>query len=221
MKFFSKRVCGRTLFLAALAAVAAYLAVGCGDGGKAGTGPDPSDTTGTVPSVPKDTGTFVDGRDGRTYRKVTIGTQTWMAENLNFKTDSSWCYDDADSNCAKYGRLYNWEAAAEACPAGWRLPDTADWNALKKAVGGPAGTKLKTTSGWEMYGYAMNGTDDFRFSAMPGGYRVFNGTFEAIKAYGGWWTPAEAVQMVIRYEFVSEEHERNTYGMSVRCIKET
>jgi len=137
-----------------------------------------------------DTSSFTDSRDGKTYRKVTIGEQTWMAQNLNYDViDNSWCYNNSVDNCNKYGRLYTWNAATTACPAGWKLPDTADWNRLVTAVGGSmAGTKLTAKSGWD---YNGGGTDDYGFSALPGGYRNSDGSFGNAGNIGNWWTAAE------------------------------
>ena len=147
------------------------------------------------------TGTFIDRRRGGvlTYKAVLIGDQVWMAENLNYKVDSSFCYNNDESNCAKYGRLYRWAAAVGksekdcgdgltcslpsgniqgVCPMGWHLPSKAEWESLFAAVGGKsvAGTKLKARSGWN---YNGNGPDAFAFSALPAGYR------SGLRDYGG------------------------------------
>ena len=116
--------------------------------------------------------TLKDLRDGQVYKTVKIGDQVWMAENLNFETAASSCYNDSSKYCDKYGRLYTWTAAMNACPDGWRLPSETDFVNLIKAVGGEkeAGTKLKFTSGWNDYeGESGNGTDAFGFSALPAG----------------------------------------------------
>ena len=147
-------------------------------------------------------GTMIDSRDDQTYKTVKIGSQTWMAENLNFKTANSYCYKDSSSYCSKYGRLYTWAAAMDSagiwsvngkgcgflktcsptypvrgvCPQGWHLPTQTEWNTLFNAVGGSsvAGTKLKSTSGWYNSG---NGTDAFSFSALPAGYGDYGGYY--------------------------------------------
>jgi uncharacterized protein (TIGR02145 family) len=131
-------------------------------------------------------GTFTDPRDGKTYRTVKIGKQVWMAENLNYKTDSSWCYDNNPDNCKKYGRLYFWNAATKACPVGWHLPSNNEWNTLVNATGGSsAGTRLKSKSpNW-------NGTDDYGFSALPGGDRSASEIFDDLGSDGYWWTVTE------------------------------
>ena len=88
-----------------------------------------------VPGLAEDAGVLADPRDGHTYRAAVIGTQTWMAENLNHEAPDSWCYDDDPAHCAVYGRLYTWEAARTACPAGWHLPSEAEWFALERHLG--------------------------------------------------------------------------------------
>jgi hypothetical protein len=118
-------------------------------------------------------GTFTDPRDNKTYKTVKIVSQTWMAENLNYAASGSKCYDDKPENCKKYGRLYDWDAAMRVCPYGWHLPSDYEWDVLMAAVDGTerAGEKLKAKSGWNnsYQGKSGNGTDQYGFSALPGG----------------------------------------------------
>jgi len=134
---------------------------------------------------------FVDNRDGKTYKKTVIGTQTWMAENLNYNASGSKCYGYGNNAnyCDEYGRLYNWSTAKEACPAGWHLPSDAEWTTLANYVGGSstAGRKLKSKTGWGDNG---NGTDDYGFSALPGGFGE-SGDFRGAGASGQWWSATE------------------------------
>jgi uncharacterized protein (TIGR02145 family) len=187
----------------------------------------------TLREAPDD-GTFTDERDGRTYRTVKIGNQTWMAENLNHQTlNISRCYNGSADNCVKYGRLYDWATAKRVCPAGWRLPDTADWNRLVNAVGGAsvAGNMLKSTIGWRgalaAYKLNKNGADDFGFSALPGGYWGNDSNFEGGGDYGCWWTATEYNSdnaclrcMYSSSDGVKDDNFRKSLGYSVRCIQD-
>lgn len=160
-------------------------------------------------------GTFADSRDGRTYKTVVIGAQTWMAENLNFEIDGSSCYNNEVVNCSKYGRLYQWSTAMDSagvfssngkgcgfvtngflcnpsypvrgiCPEGWHLPDSDEWSTLIENVGeSTAGKALKSAYGWYSEG---NGTDDFGFSALPAGFRDGD---DALGKYAYFWVSEE------------------------------
>ncbi|MCL2242480.1 MAG: YARHG domain-containing protein, partial [Chitinispirillia bacterium] len=189
---------------------------------------------------------FTDARDGRVYRTVKIGNQTWMAENLNFVTDSSACYDNADSNCTKYGRLYNWDDAMKACPAPWRVPSDEDWDNLTLAVGGQreedgyggydwkfAGKKLKSTTGWKDREdddgnlVSGNGTDEFGFSALPGGGGTSGGDFCCAGYYSAWWSATENDAsnawyrfMSYYYDYVLRFNNYKTFLYSVRCVRD-
>ena len=174
------------------------------------------------------TGTMTDSRDGQTYKTVSIGTQTWMAQNLNYEIANSYCYKDSASYCTKYGRLYTWAAATTACPDGWHLPTQAEWNTLFTAVGGPstAGKVLKSTSGWYSSG---NGSDAYSFSALPAGYyRYDNGLYDGGGYSAGFWISTENGSVVSAYGMYLDcgnDHASlgNYYvvdGLSVRCLKD-
>jgi uncharacterized protein (TIGR02145 family) len=171
-----------------------------------------------------DSGSFTDSRNGQTYRTVRIGDLSWMAQNLNFQTGSSWCYDNDESNCRKYGRLYDWNTAMTACPAGWHLPTNADWNNLVQAAGGDdmaAGGKLKSKSP------AWDGTDDFGFSALPGGSRGTDGSFNVVGVDGVWWSATEGGPTVAWLRYMGSDREHvgrdgwfKSYGLSVVCAQD-
>jgi len=168
---------GRTALFAVVFAVSVACFSGCGSSADDDNNPA-SNNSGTngngVKNVVKDDGGGLNtGSNPATFKTTTINGVTWMAENLNIKTGNSSCYDNNSSNCAKYGRLYDWETAQTACPSGWRLPTKKEWDDLISYVGGSsaANSKLKATSGWNEG--SNNGTDEFRFSALPGGYRIY------------------------------------------------
>ena len=140
-----------------------------------------------------DYGEMKDERDGQIYKIVKIGTQTWMAENLNFDVDNSFCYNDSMKYCNKYGRLYPWGVAMDSvgkfssggkgcgvgtfcsptfpvrgvCPKGWHLPSYVEWERLFKVEPGAGNVfALRAKNGWEKN---RNGYDTYGFSALPAG----------------------------------------------------
>jgi uncharacterized protein (TIGR02145 family)/uncharacterized repeat protein (TIGR02543 family) len=177
--------------------------------------------------------TFTDDRDKKVYNKVVIGTQTWMAENLNYDVPDDTtdvCYNNNADSCAKYGRLYDWDAATAACPVGWHLPSDAEWTALTYYVGGAAtaGTKLKSKTGWYNFNGAPNdaGTDDYGFSALPGGYGNGSGFHEA-GSYGGWGSATEGGAKLAWYrrmyfylDYLYRYYNDKPNLSSVRCVQD-
>ena len=197
----------KALLMAALAAAVVGGALGCG-GGK---------------SAPPSIGTFTDNRDGKVYKIVKIGRQVWFAENLNYEAEGSKCYGDDAGNCEKYGRLYNWATALKACPAGFHLPSDDEWTALTDAVGGKyiVGARLKSTEGWNNNG---NGTDDYGWSALPGGGNS-DGNFLSAGYSGYWWSATEYYatsawrrSMGYDYEIVGRRNYVKSLLFSVRCV---
>ena len=179
---------------------------------------------------------FTDVRDGNTYKIIQIGTQVWMAENLAYETENSYCPDGDSRNCSKLGRLYTWEAARTACPEGWRLPDSSEFAALIAEAGGTdfanamavAGEKLKSTSGWFKKG---NGSDALGFNALPAGYRGAGSEpdapakYDGIGGYAYFWSATENTDGLAYYlflDFSSTAANINAFlkedARSIRCI---
>jgi len=182
-------------------------------------------------------GTFTDKRDGKKYKTVKIGGKRWMAENLNYETYDSWCYDNDDSNCERYGRLYDWYMAMTVCPAGWHLSTDQELNALMTATGGDStdDTRLRSKDGWDKPTENCNGgecpkwvpgKDEFGYSALPGGYRTPDGDFENAGYYGYWWLAphgdCDVRLQPIKY-YKGKIVERRKYSSndsySVRCVQ--
>jgi len=178
------------------------------------------------------------------YKSVNIGNQTWMAENLNYSIEGSKCYNNDPENCKKYGRLYNWatamalsvscnssECASQIqpkhrgiCPSGWHLPNDAEWTILTSYVGSDAGNKLKARGWNSIYDKA---TDDYGFSALPGGFGFSDGSFNNVGDYGYWWSATErnsdyAYDRDMYYVFSSVDKNDiiKSRLFSVRCVKD-
>jgi len=196
-----------------------------------------------APSIPSHAngGTFVDSRDGKTYKTIKIGTQTWMAENLNYATTGSKCYTINEANCNTYGRMYDWETVMQGsttsdaipsgvqgvCPDGWHLPSYGEWDTLISSTSGAtAGTQLKANS---VLWTNNTGTDYYGFSALPGGYS-FSGSddaFSEVGYYGYWWTASHGVSIYYTTYYingnnasVSSSSKDKSYSLSVRCVKD-
>lgn len=166
---------------------------------------------------------LVDRRDQNKYKTVKIGTQLWMAENLNFQTfENSHCHGNDPDNCRDYGKLYEWDAAYIACPDGWRLPTRDDWDLLFDYLGENAGAKIKADHGWQG-GY--NGTNSSNFSALAASYLTQYGEFMALGSYAFFWTASEEADKAwsIMLSYNRDDAEKFLYNkknaFSVRCLK--
>jgi uncharacterized protein (TIGR02145 family) len=184
-------------------------------------------------------GTFIDSRDSTEYHFVNIGTQTWMAENLKIRLadpTGEWCYNSAEGNCDTYGRLYSWQKAMIACPAGWHLPNDGEWKKLEIFAGmaasdadslgwrvsGSVGIALKAKKGWNSGG---TGENTVRFGAIPSG--IFEaGVYDFIGDIASFWsssyvneTHAWGRGMIYHADGVYRWKYEKTSGFSVRCVK--
>jgi uncharacterized protein (TIGR02145 family) len=160
--------------------------------------------------------------DSNFYHAVTIGTQTWMSENLKttkynngdiIGTTSSprssiaaesnpkyqWAYDGIETNVAIYGRLYTWYAVTDdrnVCPTGWHVPTDDEWTILTTYLGGEnvAGGKLKETGTVHWFSTDAETTNETGFTALPGGCRISNDSaFYGIWFDGYWWSSTSLV----------------------------
>ena len=203
--------------------------------------------------------------DGNKYQTVKIGDQLWMAENLKVTRyrngelipevmdNNEWCftegaycnYSDDATKVAIYGRLYNWYAVIDSsniAPIGWHVPTDAEWQTLVDYLGGDsvAGGKMKETGVTHWNVPNTGATNESGFSALPGGFRLFNGsyvyivgyrindgTYYDIGYYGLWWSATEDGSGHAWYRGLdcssSDMNRNNAHkqgGFSVRCVKD-
>ena len=198
----------------------------------------------TVSNIEKnETGTFTDIRNGKTYKTIKIGNQTWMAENLdvdtfrngdpipNIKTNEAWfnsginsqpacCnYDNDLENRRKYGKLYNWYAVIDPrglAPKGYRLPSKNDFDELLLNFGGEGNKAF----------HALVEDNNIGFYALFGGWCNEGGYFECIELGGRYWSSSEegigSYRMVVGRTFkdIKLNNTQRQMGFSVRCLQE-
>ena len=147
----------------------------------------------THTGIAQSAGTFKDLRDGQTYKTISFKDSSsgkniiWMAQNLNYKVEGSYAYDDNENNRKELGLLYTWEAAKKVCPAGWHLATDSEWAMLVNHFGGTdkAGEALKSVRSWNEEG---NGTNSSGFDAPAGGLRRPDGNYMFKGTLGYFWT---------------------------------
>ena len=164
--------------------------------------------------------TFTDPRDGKVYKIVTIGTQTWLAENLNYtkgienitsaeewesmfggsftiphEKRAAWCYfDNSNANGDIYGALYTHAGAILACPPGWHIPSEEEWVQLTNYLGGLGGAGGRMKEIGEKHWLTPNegANNASGFSALPGGRRSYSpGNFHDLGSKAYFWSQKE------------------------------
>jgi uncharacterized protein (TIGR02145 family) len=185
-----------------------------------------------------------------TVPSVRIGAQVWMARNVavtqfrngdpipELRTTQAWisastagqpgrvAYANAEENIARWGYLYNYAAVADPrgiCPAGWRVPNDADWRTLETSLGGgsAASNALKARTGWSANG---GGSDSTGFSALPGGWRTQTGVFYLADRIAYFWSTSRSGRNSTAHMLFNESRPifRIGYdigmGQSLRCI---
>lgn len=188
------------------------------------------------------TGSFTDPRDNETYATVSIGGQTWMAENLRYASAVSWVNPTSPSI---YGRFYSWSVAQTACPQGWHLPTDEEWNTLEANMGctgiygnvndvltrGDHGEGMKSNTGWLDGG---NGNNQTGFNVHPAGvYLLADGLVYDTGVLGQFWTattspdtnyPEEAWTREFNYQGSGVtrqwEFRKKWNGRSCRCVQD-
>jgi uncharacterized protein (TIGR02145 family) len=162
----------------------------------------------------------------RSSRRMPDGKQ-WMTENLNANIGGSYCYDDAELNCRRYGRLYTWESARRGCQSqggGWRLPTNDEWRQLAKHYGGVVDD---SDDGGKAAYAALSMGGSSGFNALPSGGRTSDGQYARLEAHGFYWTASESSPATAwLYNFGRARYlNRHSDGekeraFAVRCVKE-
>ncbi|MBC8313944.1 MAG: caspase family protein [Bacteroidetes bacterium] len=172
--------------------------------------------------------TITDPQDGQVYPTVQIGTQCWLQNNINYETGKSWCYDNKESNCKIYGRLYNWKTALTVCPTGWHLPSDEEWTTLTDFLGGKsvAGGKMKETGTGHWKSANKVTSNSSGFTAIPGGYLGADGNFGGLTLNTYFWSSKHSSTFAWSWrlhfydEGVYKDYFWEEEGFSCRCLQD-
>jgi len=158
---------------------------------------------------------FNDNRDGKNYNTILIGTQCWMAQNLNIGIKISgyseqtnngilekYCFGNSAGNCDVYGGLYQWNemmnystnpGLSGICPTGWHLPVDAEWTILTTFLGGEenAGGKLKEEGTVFWFFPNTGATNSSGFTGLPSGFRWPDGSFYGLGDNAVLWSSSQ------------------------------
>ncbi len=194
---------------------------------------------------------YVKDIDNNSYEIVTIGTQVWMSENLrathyNDKTpiqivtdNTAWsslstpAYTWYNNGPSEYGALYNYYTVADTnslnvCPTGWHVPSDTEWTMLTDFLDETSTATGKMTETGLSHWNSPNtvATNESGFTGLPGGVRVFDGTFGNIGQVGNWWSSTESSSNIAWYRFLNTtgilaRHDFDKrLGCSVRCLRD-
>ncbi len=196
-------------------------------------------------------GNGVSDIDGNNYTSIIINGQEWMQQNLvvtKYKngdpiltglSDDNWqstssgayaIYNNVAANNTLYGKMYNWYAVNDSrglCPTGWHVPSDAEWTTLETNLGGSslAGGKMKFTTGWNSSNSVASNSSGF--SALPGGYRASDGTYNSMGIFGYWWSRTEDGSgyawfrlLIYGNSSVGRYGNDERYGFSIRCVRD-
>lgn len=168
-------------------------------------------------SYSQQTGIFTDPRDGKVYKTVQIGNQTWFAENLAYKPSSGkyWAYQ---GDPTKFGYFYNWETAKNICPSGWHLPSKGEYEELLGQLGGEGTSAYRS----------LIPEGNSGFNALLAGDCDANGIFDVGES-ALFWSSSPTINGSVWYMVLSSEGnyaiiasfaDIEQKGYSVRCIKD-
>lgn len=191
-----------------------------------------------------DCGIINDTRDGQQYQTVTIGTQCWMRQNLNYGTQVAninvmtnnsiverACYNNTTSNCDTYGAIYTWNEAMNygtnsqgICPNGWHIPTQTEFQTLINYLGA-------TTAGLQMKAPSTNipswdGTNSSGFTAIPGGIGqgsnyLYLGTRETYWSSTSFsTTDAYDYGLTTGVNTLDEANNTKNGGYCIRCLQD-
>jgi uncharacterized protein (TIGR02145 family) len=193
--------------------------------------------------------------DGNIYKTISIGSQVWMAENLkttkyqngdSIRTTNpatldllmemtpkyQWVFNDDEANIDTYGRLYTWYALIDSrnvCPTGWHVPSSSEWQTLEDNLGGytKASVKLREIGTIHWLSPNAGATNESGFTALPGGYRLYDGSFLDIGLSGHWWSTT-ALNETLAFDWILFNYDSDfngtayekRNGYSIRCVKD-